>query len=477
MNDILKLSLLQVKKLLDDGNITSVNLTKLCLERIEETKNLNTFITVCAQEALKTAAEIDKKRAEGKPLGALAGIPIAIKDNISTKGIRTTCASKFLDNYIPPFDASVVTALKAADAVIVGKTNMDEFAMGSGNENSAYGAALNAANPAHVPGGSSGGSASCVAAYQVYAALGSDTGGSIRQPAAYCGVVGLKPTYSAVSRFGLVAFASSLDQIGPLTRTTADAAYLMNVISFHDKMDTTSYEMNYPNYTDYTAQLKGKVVGIANEFFSDALDGVVKASVMSAVNKFESMGATVRKVGLGSFKAALATYYVLSSAEAATNLSRFDGVKYGMRENADDINNLYTLSRSKYFGDEVKRRIMIGNYVLSSGYYDAYYLKALKVRTLIKDEFNRALDGCDVLACPVAPTTAPMIGVKETDTAKVYLSDIYTVPVNIAGLPAISFPCGKDNAGLPIGIQLIAKAFDEKSLFSFAQAFEKESLL
>ncbi len=464
-------TLTEIKNKLTSGEVTSEQVTQACLKKIKD-DNFNTFITVCESEALNTAREIDKRRARGEKLGALAGIPIAVKDNISTKGIRTTCASKFLDNYVPPFSAHVVEKLLSADAVIIGKTNMDEFAMGSTNENSAYGTALNSADVTRVAGGSSGGSASCVRACEAYASLGSDTGGSIRQPASYCGVVGLKPTYSLVSRYGLVAFASSLDQIGPITRSVKDSALMLNVIAGHDLRDSTSAETGYCDYTQLDTDIKGKTLAVAEEFFSPAISDGVKQKIQQAIDKFAKLGAKIKKVSLSSFNAALSVYYVLSSAEAATNLARFDGIKYGLRCDGADVNEIYTASRSKYFGSEVKRRIMIGNYVLSSGYYDAYYLKALKIRTLIKDEYLRALDGADAIISPVAPDVAPKLGEAILDTAKAYLQDIYTVPVNIAGLPAISIPCGEIN-GAPVGVQLIGKAYDEKNILSLASAFEE----
>ncbi len=468
MNDLLNMSLTECVKALREKKVSSVELTKACLKRIEENKKLNDFITVCADSALAAAKESDRRLADGRG-GMLEGVPIAVKDNISTEGIRTTCASKFLDNYIPPFDASVVEALRREGVVIIGKTNMDEFAMGSGNENSAYGAVKNFRDNSRVPGGSSGGSANCVAAGEAFAALGSDTGGSIRQPAAYCGVVGLKPTYSLVSRYGLVAFASSLDQIGPLTRTVKDAAYMLDVLAFKDGKDSTSSERTEKCYSDYPTDVKGKKIGIAREYFGDALDKGVKDEIMKAVKLLESKGAEIVDVEIKSFPAALATYYVLSSAEAASNLARFDGVKYGIRAENDDLYSLYYNSRTQGFGAEVKRRIMTGNYVLSSGYYDAYYLKASKIRTLIKKDFEKAFEKCDAIVGPTAPTVAFKAGDKTKDYTKVYLEDIYTVPVNIAGLPAISVPCGVADGGMPVGVQFIGKAFDEKTLFTLAE--------
>lgn len=471
--ELIKLSLNEIRRKIKSKQVSCAEVTIDVLKQIEKTKNLNSLLTVCGERALAKAREVDEKIAKNQSVGALAGIPIVVKDNISTDGIRTTCASKFLENYTPVYDATVVKKLKEADAIIIGKANMDEFAMGSSNENSAFGAVLNPVDNSRVPGGSSGGSACSVGAFQCYGSLGSDTGGSIRQPASYCGVVGLKPTYSSVSRFGLIAFASSLDQIGPLARNADDCAALYNVISGYDKSDSTSKNMIHPDYEKFSGEIKGKRIGIADEFFSDALGGDVKTSIMSAVKTYESLGASVVRVSIKSFEAALATYYVLSSAEATSNLSRFDGIKYGIRMPSEDLMEVYYKSRTAGFGEEVKRRIMIGNYVLSSGYYDAYYLKASKIRTLIKQDFETALSKCDALICPTAPRTAFKLGQKVTDHTQIYLSDIYTVPVNIAGLPAISLPCGKDKDGLPIGMQLIGKAYDELNLFSLAKAFEQ----
>lgn len=471
--DIVKLSLTEVRDKIAAKELSSVEVAKAVFSRIKETADLNTLITVTEESALEKAAEVDGKIARGEKIGALAGVPIIVKDNISTKGIRTTCASEFLSNYVPPFDATVVKKLKAADAVIVGKANMDEFAMGSANENSAFGPVKNAVNPARVPGGSSGGSASSVAAFQAYGALGSDTGGSIRQPASFCGVVGLKPTYSAVSRFGLVAFASSLDQIGPLTRCVRDNAELLNVIAGHDETDSTSSSVK-TDYTDYVSGVKGKTVGIPKEFFAQDFSSEVKNAVLAAAKIYEKAGASLKEISIGSFDAALATYYVIACAEATSNLARFDGVKYGLRADADDYIDLYYKSRTAYFGAEVKRRIMIGNYVLSSGYYDAYYLKASKIRTKIKAEFDAALKECDFILSPTAPTTAFEAGRKTSDPTEAYLADIFTVPVNIIGNPAISIPCGADKDGMPIGAQLIGRSFGEKELYGAAETLEKE---
>ncbi len=470
MNDILKLDIAGLKAKLEKKEVSSVEVTKACLQQIEATKDLHAYITVTADEAIAAARAYDG----GKTSGALAGIPIAVKDNISTAAIRTTCASKMLSDFVPPYDAHVVEKLKRAGAVIVGKTNMDEFAMGSASANSYFGAVKNPVDVAHVPGGSSGGSAAAVAADTCFASLGSDTGGSIRQPASFCGVVGYKPTYSLVSRYGLVAFASSLDQIGPVTKTVADAGLLFDVIAGHDGRDSTSFAGQYPVMQNLDGSLKGKRIGVAKQFFTDDLHPEIRAAIEAQLRAAERAGATLVDVSIDSFSAALACYYILSSAEAATNLARYDGVKYGFRAKAGDYTDyidLYVKTRTQGFGDEVKRRIMIGNYVLSSGYYDAYYLKALKVRTLIKRDFDAALSLCDALVCPTAPTTAPKAGANSSP-AEVYLSDAYTVPVNIAGLPGISVNCGRDKAGLPIGLQLIGKAYDDRALLGLAAGFE-----
>lgn len=473
--DLIKLTLTEVRDAIAGKKVSSREVTEAVYKRIEETSDLNTFITLCRESALKAADLADARIARGEKLGALEGVPIVLKDNISLEGERLTCGSKFLDNYIAPFDATVAKKLKAAGAVIVGKANMDEFAMGSSNENSAYGPVKNAVDPTRVPGGSSGGSASSVAAFEAYGALGSDTGGSIRQPAALCGVVGLKPTYSTVSRYGLVAFASSLDQIGPLTRTVRDNAELFNVIAGHDPLDSTSADRK-ENYLDYVPEIKGRTIGIPKEFFGREYSAEVKDSVLAAAKIYEKAGAKLKDVSIGSFDAAIATYYVLACAEATSNLARFDGIKYGVRaEGAKDYIDVYYRSRTQGFGAEVKRRIMTGNYVLSSGYYDAYYLKASKVRTKIKNDFDAALADCDVLLGPTSPTTAFELGKKVTDVTETYLADVFTVPINIAGVPAISIPCGFDRNRLPIGLQLIGKSYGERTLFSMAEAFEKET--
>lgn len=467
VNDITEMTIAELSAALKSRKVSAVEATRACVDKIKNSA-LNNYITVCETEAESAARAADEAIARGE-IGALTGVPVAVKDNISTKNIKTTCASAFLQNYVPPFDATVVEKLKKAGAVIIGKTNLDEFAMGSTNENSAFGAVKNVRDVARVPGGSSGGSANAVAACEAFAALGSDTGGSIRQPASYCGVVGLKPTYSAVSRYGLIAFASSLDQIGPLARTAADALTVFKVISGRDALDTTSSAApSLGSVLD--GNIAGKTIGVAEQFLSGAESGVA-AQFDKAIAAAQKKGARIKKISLRSFDAALAVYYVLSSAEAASNLSRYDGVKYGMRAKSfTDVADLYAKSRTEFFGDEVKRRIMIGNYVLSSGYYDAYYLKASKVRTVIKREFDQALSACDCILGPTAPTVAPEIGV-QTDPAKTYLSDIYTVPVNIAGLPAVSVPFGEAD-GMPVGVQAIGKAFDEGGILNIASALE-----
>lgn len=471
MNELYKLGLVEVREKLRQKEVSAVEVTEAILRRIDETKALNTLLTVTKDEALAAAAKADECLSRGEA-GALTGVPIIVKDNICTEGIRTTCASKFLENYVPPYDATVVKRLKEAGAVIVGKANMDEFAMGSSNENSAFGPARNAVDPARVPGGSSGGSASAVAAFNGYGALGSDTGGSIRQPAAFCGVVGLKPTYSAVSRYGLIAFASSLDQIGPLARSVRDCAILFDVIAGPDPMDSTATQVKR-DYLGYTAGLKGLTVGVPKEFFGPELNGEIGAAVERSLRLMERAGAKIKQVSVKSFDAALACYYVISSAEASSNLARFDGVKYGLRVEGDDYIDTYYRSRTAGFGPEVKRRIMTGNYVLSSGYYDAYYLKATKVRTKIREEFDEILGECDLMVSPTSPTTAFKLGEEKTPT-EMYLGDVYTVPVNIAGNPAMSMPCGVDKAGLPIGLQFIGRRNGETAIFAAGEALEKE---
>ncbi|MFC4777138.1 Asp-tRNA(Asn)/Glu-tRNA(Gln) amidotransferase subunit GatA [Paenibacillus sp. GCM10023252] len=446
-------------------------------KRIAETDEaIKAFITLNEEGARRDAAALDKQLESGEERGLLFGLPAGIKDNIVTEGLLTTCASQFLSNYNPIYDGTVVSKLKAAQSITIGKLNMDEFAMGGSNENSSYFPTRNPWNTDYVPGGSSGGSAASVAAGQVYFALGSDTGGSIRQPAAYCGIVGLKPTYGLVSRFGLVAFASSLDQIGPLTKNVEDSAYVLQAIAGYDAKDSTSANVEIPDYTTaLTGDVKGLRIGVPKEYLGAGIDPKVKEAVMNALKVYEGLGATWEEVSLPHTEYAIATYYLLASSEASSNLARFDGVRYGVRaDNPDNLIDLYRKSRSQGFGPEVKRRIMLGTYALSSGYYDAYYLKAQKVRTLIKQDFEEVFQQYDVIIGPTAPTTAFRIGEQVGDPLTMYLNDICTIPVSLAGVPAISVPCGTAD-GLPIGLQIIGKAFDEQTVLRAAHAFEQHT--
>lgn len=441
------------------------------IDAVEPT--IRAYITQTRETALQQAAAVDKKLAQGEVTTPLSGIPGALKDNICLKGSKTTCASKMLADFIPPYHASVTESLLAAAAVITGKTNLDEFAMGSSTENSGFFVTHNPWNIDTVPGGSSGGSAAAVAAGEAVWALGSDTGGSIRQPAAYCGLVGLKPTYGLVSRYGLVAFASSLDQIGPITRDVTDCAIVLNAIAGHDAKDSTSIQAAVPDYpAALSGGVKGLSIGLPREYFGAGLDNAVRRAVETAVKQLESAGAHVREVSLPHTEYALAVYYLIATAEASSNLARFDGVGFGFRGEGNDIVSMYKDSRSRGFGEEVRRRIMLGTYALSSGYYDAYYLKALKVRTLIKQDFDRAFAEVDVLATPTTPRTAFRIGEKIDDPLTMYLEDVCTVPVNLAGVPAVSLPCGMDG-GLPIGLQLIGKPLGEETLLRVAYAYEQ----
>ncbi|WP_219838768.1 Asp-tRNA(Asn)/Glu-tRNA(Gln) amidotransferase subunit GatA [Paenibacillus sp. R14(2021)] len=438
--------------------------------------SIQAFLTLDEEGARAAAAELDKVLVEGGEQGLLFGLPAGVKDNIVTEGLLTTCASQFLRNYDPIYDATVVKKLKAAQSVTIGKLNMDEFAMGGSNENSSFYPTRNPWNTDYVPGGSSGGSAASVAAGQVYFALGSDTGGSIRQPAAYCGIVGLKPTYGLVSRFGLVAFASSLDQIGPLTKNVEDSAYVLQSIAGYDANDSTSANVDILDYVSaLNGDVKGLRIGVPKEYLGQGIDPKVKEAVLAALKQFESLGATWEEVSLPHTEYAVATYYLLASSEASSNLARFDGVRYGVRaDNPDNLIDLYRKSRSQGFGQEVKRRIMLGTYALSSGYYDAYYLKAQKVRTLIKQDFDNVFQNFDLIIGPTAPTPAFKIGEQVGDPLTMYLNDICTIPVSLAGVPAISVPCGFAD-GLPIGLQIIGKAFDERTVLRAAHAFEQHT--
>ena len=446
--------------------------------RIEDVEpKVDAYITLTKDLAYKRAEELQERLNNGEDIGVLGGVPIAIKDNICTNGVKTTCASKMLENFTPIYDATVVKKLEEAGAIIVGKTNMDEFAMGSSTETSYFKKTKNPWNLNRVPGGSSGGSAAAVSSDMAFAALGSDTGGSIRQPASYCSVVGLKPTYGLISRFGLIAFASSLDQIGPFTKTVEDAAVMLNVISGHDKLDTTSADIEKVDYTkSLVNDVKGKVIGIPTDFITEGISKDVKQAYDNAIDTLKAAGAKIEEIKLEYAKYSLATYYIIATAEASSNLGRYDGIRYGYRaKDFNDLDELYVKSRTEGFGDEVKRRIMLGTYVLSSGYYDAYYKRAQQVRTLIVENFKKAFEKCDVIMIPTAPNTSFKFGAHNASPLEMYLEDIYTVPVNIAGLPGISVPGGFGKNGMPIGIQFIAKAFDEQNLLQVAYTFEKNT--
>lgn len=452
-----------------------VEITTETLERIQNLEpKLKAFLCVTADRALERADRVDAKIAAGQEIGLLEGIPIGIKDNMCTQGITTTCGSRILENFVPPYESTVTQKLKDAGAVMVGKTNLDEFAMGSSTENSGYQVTANPWDLERVPGGSSGGSAAAVAAEECVVALGSDTGGSIRQPASLCGVVGLKPTYGLVSRFGLVAYASSLDQIGPFARNVEDAAILLGAIAGYDKRDSTSLQVEIPDYTKFLKpEIKGLKIGVITETFGEGLDKVVADTVNKALEQLKELGAEVEEISCPRFRYGLPTYYIIAPSEASANLARYDAVKYGIRKDSANLMSMYTKTRATGFGAEVKRRIMIGTYTLSAGYYDAYYLKAQKVRTLIKQDFEAAFDRVDVLICPTAPTTAFKAGEKTADPLSMYLSDLMTIPVNLAGLPGMSIPCGFDGQGLPIGLQLIGNVLREDILFQVAHAYEK----
>jgi aspartyl-tRNA(Asn)/glutamyl-tRNA(Gln) amidotransferase subunit A len=438
---------------------------------------IHAYITLTEELALEQAAKADEKFKRGDEVNALTGIPMAIKDVICAKGFKTTCASKILSPFVSPYDATVMKKLNSAGVVMVGKANMDEFAMGSSTEHSHFGITKNPWDLATIPGGSSGGSAAAVAADEAICALGSDTGGSIRQPAALCGIVGLKPTYGRVSRFGLVAFASSLDQIGPLTKDITDCALVMNVIAGHDPMDSTSADIPAPDYTKaLTGDIKGIRVGIPKEYFIEGMDKEVEKSIYEAIDRLKKLGAICDETSLPHTDHAIAVYYIIASAEASANLARYDGVRYGYRaEGGSNLIEMYRKTRSEGFGSEVKRRIMLGTYALSSGYYDAYYLKAQKVRTLIKKDFDQAFEKFDVIVCPTSPTAAFKIGEKTGDPLQMYLSDVFTVPINIAGVCGISIPCGFTSTGLPIGLQIIGKPFDEETVLKVAYAYEQNT--
>ena len=475
-NRLLAMTAVELGAAIGAGETSAVEAMKAVLDRMEETESLyHCYVTADREEALRRAEAVQRKIDGGELKGPLAGVPMAVKDNLCTEGVLTTCSSKILGNFIPTYSAEAVLRLNRAGAVMIGKTNMDEFAMGSTTETSAYGVTRNPHNPEHVPGGSSGGSAAAVAAEECFFAIGSDTGGSIRQPASYCGVVGMKPTYGTVSRYGLIAYGSSLDQIGPLTKTVEDCAAVLEAIAAHDAKDSTSVERKDTDFTSaLRADVRGMRIGIPRDYLREGLDGGVREKVLGAAECLRENGAAVEEFDLGFVEYAIPTYYTIAAAEASSNLERFDGIKYGYRaQDAEGLHQMYKKTRSEGFGAEVKRRIMLGSFVLSSGYYDAYYLKALRVKGLIKKAFDEAFEKYDCILGPVAPTTAPRLGESLSDPLKMYLGDIYTIAVNLAGLPAISVPCGLDEKGLPVGLQLIGDCFQEKKLLQAAYAYEQ----
>ena len=473
---VLDLTAVELGKKIKAKEITVVDAVKASLEQIKKLEPVvHAYVTVDEEGALKRAEEVQRLIDDGTLTGPLAGVPVAIKDNMCTKDLLTTCSSKILYNFVPTFSAEAVINLEKAGAVILGKTNMDEFAMGSTTETSAYGVTRNPWDPEHVPGGSSGGSCAAVAAEECFFALGSDTGGSIRQPSSFCGVTGIKPTYGTVSRYGLIAYGSSLDQIGPIARDVTDCATILEAISSYDKKDSTSIPREDMDFTSALVDdVKGMRIGIPRDYLGEGLDEEVKEAILKAAKVLEDKGAIVEEFDLGLVKYAIPAYYVIASAEASSNLSRFDGVKYGLRaKEYEGLHEMYKKSRSEGFGEEVKRRIMLGSFVLSSGYYDAYYLKALRTKALIKKEFDKAFEKYDVILGPAAPSTAPKLGESLRDPLKMYLGDIYTISVNLAGLPGMTVPCGKDSAGLPIGLQLIGDCFQEKKIIRAGYAFEQ----
>ena len=473
---LMNLTAVELGKKIKNKEVTVVEATKAALDAIDAKEDkVNSFVTVDREGALKRAEEVQKLIDDGKLDGPLAGVPVAIKDNMCTEGLLTTCSSKILGNFVPTFTSEAVLNLEKAGAVILGKTNMDEFAMGSTTETSAYGETKNPWNLEHVPGGSSGGSCAAVAAEECFYALGSDTGGSIRQPSSFCGVTGIKPTYGTVSRYGLIAYGSSLDQIGPVAKDVTDCAAILEIIASHDEKDSTSVKRDDLDFTSALVDdVKGMKIGIPKDYLGEELDSEVKDAILNAAKVLEEKGAIVEEFDLSLVEYAIPAYYVIACAEASSNLARFDGVKYGYRtEEYDGLHNMYKKSRSEGFGAEVKRRIMLGSFVLSSGYYDAYYLKALRTKALIKKAFDEAFAKYDVILGPAAPTTAPKLGESLSDPLKMYLGDIYTISVNLAGLPGITVPCGTDSKGLPIGLQLIGDCFKEKNIIRAAYSFEQ----
>ena len=473
---LMSLTAVELGKKIKAKEVTVVEAVQEALDAVEKKeKDVNSFVTVMRKEALEKAKEVQEKIDNGELTGSLAGVPVAIKDNMCTKGTLTTCSSKILRNFVPTYTAQAVANLEEAGAVIIGKTNMDEFAMGSTTETSAFGPTKNPWNTEHVPGGSSGGSCAAVAAEECSYALGSDTGGSIRQPSSFCGVTGIKPTYGTVSRYGLIAYGSSLDQIGPVAKDVTDCATILEVIASHDTKDSTSVEREDYDFTSALVDdVKGIKIGIPKDYFGEGLDPEVKEAVLAAAKVLEQKGAIVEEFDLSLVEYAIPAYYTIACAEASSNLERFDGVKYGYRaKEYQGLHNMYKKSRSEGFGAEVKRRIMLGSFVLSSGYFDAYYLKALRTKALIKKAFDKAFEKYDIILGPAAPTTAPKLGESLSDPLKMYLGDIYTISVNLAGLPGISLPCGTDSKGLPIGLQLIGDCFAEKKLIRTAYAYEQ----
>jgi len=474
MNELIKLTIAQAQTRLRKREMSSRELTRACLDRIAAVEpKLNAFITVTETEALAQADAADQRLASNDA-APLCGIPLGIKDIYATKGVKTTCASKILENFVPPFDATVIAKLRAEGAVFVGKANMDEFAMGSSTENSAFGPTRNPHDLGRVAGGSSGGSAAAVAAYECLASLGTDTGGSIREPASFCGVVGIKPTYSRVSRYGVIAYASSLDQVGPFARTVRDAAIMLRSLAGVDPSDSTCSARPVPDYERaLTGDVAGLRIGVPKEFFVEGMQPEVEKSVREALTNLQKAGARTVDISLPHTPYAVAAYYLIATAEASANLARYDGIRFGLRVPAENNIELYEKSRAQGFGAEVKRRILLGTFALSAGYYDAYYLKGQKVRTLIRRDFERAFAACDVVMAPVAPTTAFKLGEKTDDPLTMYLSDIFTISVNLAGLPGMSIPCGYDNVGLPIGLQIIGAPFSEETMFRVGDAYEK----
>ena len=473
--DLKGLTAVELGKKIQAKEVTVKEAVEACFAQIDKVeKEVNSFVSLQKEAALKRAEEVQKLIDDGTLTGPLAGVPVAIKDNMCTEGMTTTCSSKILSNFVPTFSAEAVLNLEKAGAVVIGKTNMDEFAMGSTTETSYYGVTRNPWNLGHVPGGSSGGSCAAVAAGECAYALGSDTGGSIRQPSSFCGVTGIKPTYGTVSRYGLIAYGSSLDQIGPIAKDVTDCATILETIASHDVKDSTSVEREYDFTSALTDDVKGMKIGIPRDYFGEGLNPEVKEAVLRAAEVLKEKGAIVEEFDLSLVEYAIPTYYTIAAAEASSNLERFDGIKYGYRtEEYQGLHNMYKKSRSEGFGAEVKRRIMLGSFVLSSGYYDAYYLKALRVKALIKKAFDEAFAKYDVILGPVAPTTAPKIGESLSDPIQMYLGDIYTISINLAGLPGLSIPCGRDSKGLPIGMQLIGDCFKEKNLIRAAYTYEK----